>query len=175
MFKAYQADLGFLSEFPVFCLQESLIGTKKSAVLFWSNPLIFFLQRPRALSDREDPASPTRIWLHDSILLVLVFVFCFTSSFLKKHMQSINTRRDQNASRWVSGDRMVMKTQPFQGKIQDFGQGLAAEFCPQGGLRSFAQKRGFSFKIAWKMHDFEKILGQGGPGPQGPLDPLVRT
>ncbi len=45
--------------------------------------------------------------------------------------------------------------------IQDFGQGGPAEFWPQGGALSpkYAQNRGFSLKIAWKLHDFEEILG----------------
>ncbi len=52
-----------------------------------------------------------------------------------------------------------------------FGSGGPAEFWPQGGALStkFAQNRGFSWTIAWKLHDFEKknLGGKGGPGPQG--------
>ena len=32
----------------------------------------------------------------------------------------------------------------------------------------FAHNRGVSLKIAWKLHDFEEILGARGPGPPGP-------
>ena len=40
-------------------------------------------------------------------------------------------------------------------------------------------KNSVSLKIAWKLHDFEKNLGQGGKGARGqggpdPLDPLVK-
>ena len=46
---------------------------------------------------------------------------------------------------------------------------------PRGALSpKFVQNRGFSLKIAWKVHDFEDILGaRGSPGPQGSLDPLL--
>ncbi len=46
-----------------------------------------------------------------------------------------------------------------------FGQGGPAEFWPKGGALSqkCSQNRGFSLKIAWKLHDFKQIWG--GPGP----------
>ena len=61
---------------------------------------------------------------------------------------------------------------------------ILARWCPgpdpgfwSGGALSpkFAQNRGFPLAIAWKLHDFEQILGgkRGSPGPQGPLDPPV--
>ncbi len=55
------------------------------------------------------------------------------------------------------------------GRIQDFGQGALRSFDPRGGLSpKFAQHGVFSIKIAWKLHDFEKILGGGRPpGPPG--------
>ncbi len=44
----------------------------------------------------------------------------------------------------------------------------------RGGLSpNFAQNRGFTFKIFSKLHDFDQILGAGGPEPPGPLDPLL--
>ena len=53
-----------------------------------------------------------------------------------------------------------------QGRIQDFGLGCQQGFEPGRGLSpTCAQNRGFSLKIASKLHNFEKILG--------PLDPLV--
>ncbi len=50
--------------------------------------------------------------------------------------------------------------------IQDFGQGAQWSFDPRGAR---AQNM---LKIAWKLRDFEKILGTGGPAP---LDPQVRS
>ncbi len=51
-------------------------------------------------------------------------------------------------------------------------RGGQPSFDPKGGALSpkFAQNRGFSLTIAWKRHDFEKILGARGdwaPGPPG--------
>ena len=68
-----------------------------------------------------------------------------------------------------------------QARIQDFGQGGQWSFDPKGGLSpKFAQNRGFPLKIAWKLHDFEEILGAGLPGPPGsatvsPSSPQERT
>ncbi len=60
--------------------------------------------------------------------------------------------------------------QRLQARIQDFGQGGQQSFNPKGGLSpKFAQNKGFSLKIAWKLHDFEEILGARG----APLDPLL--
>ncbi len=49
----------------------------------------------------------------------------------------------------------------YQGPIQDFGQG-----GPSGVLIPGGPWTKHLLKIAWKLHDFEKILGAGGP-----LDP----
>ena len=57
----------------------------------------------------------------------------------------------------------------WQAQIQDFGQG-GSSFDPKGALsQKFSQKRGFSLKIAWKLRDFEQILGaKGGRAPMPP-------
>ncbi len=46
-------------------------------------------------------------------------------------------------------------------------RGAQQNFDPRGGPSPKL------LKIAWKLHDFEKILGAEGPGPQGSLDPPV--
>ena len=58
----------------------------------------------------------------------------------------------------------------LQAQIQDFAQGGAVEVGPPLGALNpkFAQNRGFSLKIAWKLHDFEEIMGARGRGPLGP-------
>ena len=60
----------------------------------------------------------------------------------------------------------------FSGADPGFWSGRPAEFWPQkggGGLSpKFAQNKGCSPKIAWKLHDFEQILGAWAP-----LDPPV--
>ena len=67
----------------------------------------------------------------------------------------------------------IYKDRDAQARIQDFRQGGPAEFWPQGGALSpnFAQNRGFSLKNAWKLHDFEEILG--ARGARASLDPLL--
>ena len=56
-----------------------------------------------------------------------------------------------------------------QTRIQDFGQGASGVLTPRGALSpKFAQNRGFALKIAWKLHDFGKILGARGTGPPAP-------
>ncbi len=55
-----------------------------------------------------------------------------------------------------------------QGRTQDIGQGGPAEFWPQIGWAQNVLKIGV-FKIAWKLHDFEKILGQA------PLDANLQS
>ena len=56
-----------------------------------------------------------------------------------------------------------------------FGSGGPAEFWPQGvpWAQNLLKIGVFSLRIAWKLHDFDLMLGAGG-GP-GPLDPLVST
>ena len=52
--------------------------------------------------------------------------------------------------------------------------GPSGVLTPRGAQSpKFAQNRGSSLKIAWKLHDFEQILG-AREGPQDPLDPVVR-
>ncbi len=58
-----------------------------------------------------------------------------------------------------------------QARTQDFGQEGPTEFWFQGGTLTskFAQDRGFPLKIAWKLHDFEEILGaRGAWAPRAP-------
>ena len=51
-----------------------------------------------------------------------------------------------------------------------FWSGGPSRVLTQGALSpKFAQNRVFSVKIAWKLHDFEEILGARGHGPPGPL------
>ena len=63
----------------------------------------------------------------------------------------------------------VLKSGPsWQARIQDFGQGATGVLTPVGAPSpKFAQNRGFSLKTAWKLHDFNSILGA-----RGSLDPL---
>ncbi len=59
----------------------------------------------------------------------------------------------------------------IRGRSRILVRGGQQSFDPRGALSpKFAQNRGFSLKIACKLHDFGKLLGQG-PEPLGPPDP----
>ena len=54
-----------------------------------------------------------------------------------------------------------------------WSRGSRGVLTPRGALSpKFAQHRWFSLHIAWKLHDFEEILGARGSGPPGP--PWIR-
>ncbi len=58
-----------------------------------------------------------------------------------------------------------------QARIQDFGQGGQRSFDTKGALsKKFAQNRGFSLKIAWKLHDLKNLGAREGP-PGSATDP----
>ena len=62
-----------------------------------------------------------------------------------------------------------------QARIQDFGQGVQQNLDPMGGPElKICSKQGASHKIAWKLHDFEEIVGaRGAQAPRALLDPQL--
>ncbi len=57
----------------------------------------------------------------------------------------------------------------FRGGFRFLFRGPSRVFTPGGALSpTFAQNRGFPLKIAWKLHDFGKILRAKGQGSQSP-------
>ncbi len=77
----------------------------------------------------------------------------------RAHIQIPNDSLDWVATFYCRGWSRILVREPSR------------VLTPEGGLSpKFAQNRGFFLKIAWKLNDFEKILGARGgraPGPPG--------
>ncbi len=83
-------------------------------------------------------------------------------------MQKRHSMRERESTKRLSKE--IQMDGEKQARIQDFGQGgPSGVLTPLGGpWAQYFLKTGVFLKIAWKLHDFEEILGQGGPGPPGP-------
>ncbi len=73
---------------------------------------------------------------------------------------------------WPIKSVLIVTQTPVSGGIQNFGWGGSAVLNPRGTLSpNFAQNRGFSPKIAWKLHDLKKSWGARRARAPRPLDP----